>query len=507
MTSPMKALFLGIDIGTTKAKAVLFDEDGQELNFARRSTNPDCGSDGSAYQKMDLLWELVIETIREATHNAEQYGELKAIGVTAQGDGLWLLNEDGEPLGDATLWIDGRASSYIRKWSEENIIQKSGRVVFSGSPLALGAWYYDHAPEVMEKAYRLVFCKDWIKFCLTDEVVTDTSDLSDASIVDVWSRRYSKELLDGFGVGSLLDILPPIRPSDSVIGRITPKASRLTGLPVGLPVVNGMIDVAATALGNGVIKSMQACSIIGTTLYNEMVVQDLNGLELGGDTAPSIVCFDDVDRWLVTMGTMIGAPNLDWFINSFYGAESFDYGKMEGLMEKIGPGSGGVIYHPYIGQGGERAPFVKPSAAANFFGLKSHHTREHMLRAVYEGVAFSMKDCYSHFPVQPECIRLAGGGSVSDFWCQMFSNCVGKPIQVTYGNEIGARGAAALAAVGTGYFGSYKECTDKMVRVRAEYEPVLWESQVYEDNFGLYREIYNDIWNTWDRHHEIWKMK
>jgi len=161
---------------------------------------------------------------------------------------------------------------------------------------------------------------------------------------------------------------------------------------------------------------------------------------------------------------------LDWFIREFYN-NICDLPKIEQSLAKIGPGSGGIIYHPYLGQGGERAPFVKPSAAAQFFGLKIHHTKEHMLRSVYEGIAYSMKDCYEHFPVLPKSIRLAGGGSNSDFWCQMFASCVGLPIQITEGNEIGARGAAIAAAVGVGYFPEYETAIDQMVHVKKRMIP------------------------------------
>lgn len=502
----MKALFLGVDIGTTKVKTVLFDETGQELKLARRDTNPDCRKDGSAYQDMNLLWDMVAETIQEAVQGVSEYGEIKSVGITGQGDGLWLLDQNKRPLDSATLWIDGRAASYIEKWEREKIIQLSGRIAFSGSPLALGAWYYDQEPEKMERARYLVFCKDWIKYCLTGEIVTDTSDLSDASLVDVWSRKYKRELLRKFKMEQLCDLLPPIRPSMEIIGTVTKEASKKTGLPVGTPVVNGMIDVAATAFGNGIFHGMESCSIVGTTVYNEMVVNSLDSFQVK-EESPSIVCYAEEGKWLMTMGTMLGTPNLDWFVNTFYTSQGcpFTFAEEEIKMEQVGAGSGGILFHPFLGQGGERAPFVKPSAAGQFFGIKSNHTREHLLRSVYEGIAYSMKDCYQRFPNQPKAVRIAGGGSASEFWCQMFASCLNKTIQVTSGNEIGARGSAILSAIASGYFDNMHQGMEQMIHITKEFEPKQEENKIYEMNYQLYTELYRANWSIWDRRAEIKK--
>ena len=502
----MQAIFLGIDVGTTKVKSVLFDENGRELKLARRNTAPKCSSDGSMLQDMYLMWDMVAETIAEVIQNITDYGEIKAIGITAQGDGLWLIDKAGKPLADAMLWTDGRAAPYISKWQDQSILGASGRVVFAGSPLALSAWNYDHCQSIMDQAKNFLFCKDWIKYCLTNTISTDRTDLSDASLISVRTRDYDYGLLDMFGVPKLKNLLPPIRPSHEIIGTVTPEAAAKTGLKAGIPVINGMIDVAAAAIGNGVINSMDACSIIGTTVYNEIVVDNLDIIGHPDGKTASTICHALEDRWLLTLGTMVGTPNLDWFIREFY-SNICDLATIEQSLKKIGPGSGGIIFHPYLGQGGERAPFVKPSAAAQFFGLKIHHTREHMLRSVYEGIAYSMKDCYEHFPVLPNTIRLAGGGSNSEFWCQMFASCVGLPVQIMEGNEIGARGAAIAAAVGSGSFSSYQDAINQMVHVNKTYEPIDAEFQIYDENYELYKDLYTDVWNAWDKRESLWKSE
>ncbi|HMQ55602.1 MAG TPA: FGGY-family carbohydrate kinase [Anaerolineae bacterium] len=498
----MEALFLGIDAGTTTTKAGVYDLKGNEVSLASRSTKPVHTPDGSVLQDMNAEWREVAATIREAVHDSRDRGRIQAIGVTAQGDGLWMLDKKLQPVQEAVLWIDGRSRAVIERWDRAGILGKSGRVVFSGSPLAFSAWFYKNRPEVIATARHILFCKDWIKYCLTGELATDETDLSDASLIDVRARRFSPELLELFGVEPLLELLPPIYKSTDVIGYVTPEAAAATGLQPGIPVVNGMIDVAASAIGTGVLEPYTACSIVGTTVYNEIVVDKVNEIGRKTENQPSLICHGQDDRWLLTFGTMLGTPNLDWFLDRFCAGErrlSLADPELVAALKEVPVGSDGIIFHPYLGEGGERAPFVKPTAAAQFFGLKAHHTRYHLVRAVCEGVAYSMRDCFDSFPIEPKFIRIAGGGSKSSFWCQIFASCLGKPIEVTHGDEIGAKGAAIIAAVGQGHFASLDEAIGEMVRVKTTYDPVLEAYRTYSEGFALYTALRKSLWNLWEQ--------
>lgn len=498
----MEALFLGIDAGTTTIKAVLFDMTGRELAITRNLPYPDFAKNGYVTQNMESHWKIVTKTIREIVEKSREYGEIKAIGITGQGDGIWLVGEDGKPVEDAILWVDGRAGEYIKKWEEEKIIGRSGRVVFNGSMMSLAAWMYDHKPEVMKKTKKALFCKDWIKYCLTGEMVTDSSDLSDASLVEVENPTYNGEHLETFGVGEFLEKLPKIARGDTIIGTVNRQAAEQTGLVEGTPVINGMIDIVATPVGNGVTENHMACSIVGTTLFNEIASDSLAHLRDERYSSVSVVCGMNSRQWYITLGTMAGAPNLDWFLREFYtnNGKQVPFSKLEDIVLSIPAGSDGVIYHPYIGAGGERAPFVKPSACAQFSGLKSTHTKAHMLRAVYEGVALSMKDCYENFPIIPEVVRLAGGGSNSEQWVQIFCNNINIPIEITNGTESGARGVALTAATSAGYFASQQEAISAMIRVKKKFEPEAEKVEIYNQNYQVYTEIYKGMWNAWDEH-------
>ncbi len=504
----MNDLFLGIDAGTTKIKAVVFDLEGKELTVVQGLPCPHYSDNNRRItQDMNSHWKITSDIIRQAVEKSSRYGEIKAVGVTAQGDGIWLLDKDGKPVDEAILWIDGRAHSYISKWEKEGIINRSGRVVFNGSMLALAAWLYDHNPERMQKAKKAIFCKDWIKYCLTGNLVTDITDLSDASLVEIHNPDYSKEHLKAFGVEAFMDILPPIAGSTEIIGTVTKAAAECTGLLPGTPVLNGMIDICATSIGNGVIEKGMACSIVGTTLFNEMVTDSLAYKEDSKYKNVSAVCGSQPGHWLLSLGTMAGAPNLDWFLREFFtcNGKQAPFKELDKLVASVNAGADGVIYHPYIGEGGERAPFVKPSACAQFSGLKANHTKAHMLRAVYEGVALSMKDCYKCFPEKASVVRLAGGGTNSEQWVQMFADNINIPIETTCGTEIGARGVALMAAVSSGYFDSIQEGIKAMVKIKRKFEPDEKYAAIYEKNYSLYKKIYSSMWDVWDERQTIWE--
>lgn len=501
-------LFLGIDVGTTTAKAVVFDEQGRELKVARDFPNPKFGPAGEVLQDMNYLWTVVSRCVREAVEACRGLGEVKTVGVTGQGAGVWLLDKSGKPLTDAMVWIDGRSSGLIEQWKQEGILGKSGRVAFAGSMLANSAWLCQNHPELIEQAGSCVFCKDWIKYCLTGELTTDVTDLADSSMVEISNPFYSAEHLRAFGAEAMLPLLPPIRRSDEIVGTVTKAAAEATGLKPGTPVVCGMIDIIACSTGNGVNKVGMGCSIIGTTLFNEIMVDNLDALSQPYNRHLSAVCHFIPNKWLLTLGTMAGAPNLDWFIREFYTDEagnktSFD--RLEEIIKGVQPGCNGVLYHPYIGAGGERAPFVKPSACAQFSGIKQYHTKAHMLRAVYEGIALSMKDCYRHFPINASVIRLAGGGSNCDTWAQMFASHTNIPVEVSCGQEIGARGVAMTSAVAAGYFASLDEAVEAMVHIKKSFDPIPGEVEIYDNNYYIYHEICEGMWEPWDKHRKFWK--
>jgi xylulokinase/L-xylulokinase len=209
---------------------------------------------------------------------------------------------------------------------------------------------------------------------------------------------------------------------------------------------------------------------------------------------------------LRAMPSLAGTPNVDWFVEQFCQPEKKEaeenntelFQSLEKHIGQIAAGCDGLIYHPYINPGGERAPFVKTSAAAQFFGLSSNHTRWHLLRAVYEGVALSLFDCFVKFPVSISRLMLCGGGAQSALWCQIISDATGKPVHIPGGCELGALGTAVMTGLATGIYPNVKTAVAQALNLAAGYQPNLENHQIYRELHGLYKNLYQHVWDDWD---------
>lgn len=283
------------------------------------------------------------------------------------------------------------------------------------------------------------------------------------------------------------------------------------GLAPGIPVVTGLTDLAATTLGAGVYLPGQACSIVGTSLSNNLILDQLSFEPFGVGAVASTVS----GAWLRTMTNTSGTINLQWFIDQFCATEKATeayadrniYTWAEQEAAKIPLGSGGVIYHPYLNTAGVISPFVNPAARAEFFGISIEHSRTHLLRAVYEGTALSMLDSYLQMPMNVRRLTVSGGGTRSQFWCQMFADCTGNEILVPTGSEFGARGVAVLAGIATGTYRNLDEAMQQVIRVERQYEPDREATDKYRAIYELYRHIYkhlNDDW--WERRRLLSKL-
>jgi sugar (pentulose or hexulose) kinase len=225
------------------------------------------------------------------------------------------------------------------------------------------------------------------------------------------------------------------------------------------------------------------------------------------------LCHGVKGRWIRMLAAMTATPNLDWFLEQMGAplvaeAQGGDiYAHLDELISTVPAGSEGVMYHPYLFPGGERGPFVKPSARASFTGLNLNHSLKHMLRAVYEGVAFSTLDCYRHMPVEPESVLLSGGGAKSDAWCQIVSDCLGKPVSVPEGSQFGAKGAMMNAGVAIGLYGDARDAVARTVRMARLFEPNAANSAVYSDLYEVYALLAQRQMDLWDMRAKILRGK
>ena len=497
----MPDAIIGVDAGTSMIKAVAFSAGGEPLATCRWDNAVLRPEPGWREQDMADTWDATAATVREVVEELESLDddyEIQGLGITGQGDGCWLVDDEGDPARDAILWSDSRADGLIGEWQEssvnDDLYDICGSVQFPGSSLAILLWLQDHEPEVVDRAETVFFCKDWLKYKFTGTICSDPSDMT-LPYVDIEQGAYAPEVFEIVDAPEFEELLPPLADPLEIIGEVTVDAADQAGIPEGTPVVSGLFDVPASMFGTGVSEPGQGASVVGTTSLNQVLLDE-------PDTSPHGVGYTLAlgleNRWSRFMASMIGTPNLDWVLDKFRYRDDPDYPAIEKRVSEIPLGSDGVLYHPYLSSSGERAPFLNTKARAQFIGLEPDHTESHLIRAVYEGVALAMKDCYEHIPDTPDEVYIAGGGANSDFWCEMFADMTDARFSVPEGEEFGAKGVAMLAATATGIYDDFETAIEETRTISTSYEPRGDKTEQYDRLYEFYRSTYETMFDVWD---------
>ena len=499
---------MGIDAGTSNVKAVLFDENGKEIDVAARESETFRFSGNCMEQDMLAVWHNVRDCIRELTgRNGTICKEsLAAIGVTGQGEGFWAIDREGLPVQRSILWMDGRAVDVVEYMTREHpengrlYHTTTGTMPLTGNQLIITKWMQMTRPEVLKKVYKVFFCKDWIRYCLTGKIAADLTD-SMTSLLDTRTYRLADELLKAMDLDEYRDIFPEPLRSDEVAGCITEKIAEETGLRSGIPVIAGALDTSATMIGLGAISPGSSCVILGTTCACE-VIFDKEDCAFGSGTT-RYEKHPIGDLFVDLQPTNNGTPNIDWMLDHLSLTRNFN--EIDRIVDGVPVGCGGVIYLPYIGLAGERAPFYHPYARAEFFGISRTTRREDLIRAVYEGISLSIRDCLESIR-KKGTVYLAGGGANSPVWAQMIADVLNLPIRIPSGKEQGAKGAAMMAGVSQGVYGNYEEAVAKACSFRHEYLPDPVRAKKYDLLYTLFRKLREQNEETWMLRHQINKQ-
>lgn len=491
----MPEAVVGIDAGTTAIKSVAYTPDGEVL--AQHATDNPVESPAPGHSEQDPrgTWERTCETIRAVTAALSDEVTVAAVGVTSQGGGCWFVNDGGEPVGNAIIWTDGRAAGIVDGWREsatyEQLFEQFGYGVFPGQALPILQWLGENDPDRLDRIGAVVSCKDWLVSRLTGRVVSDPTAMS-IGHYDAVAGAFAADLPEEVSIPGLAAMEPEVLDPLSVIGGVTGAAAGATGLPEGVPVIAGTFDVAASALGSGVVRPGDTSAVVGTTLQIQRLLDEPRiepppvgytlGMGVGG-------------MGLRAMGAMTGTPNIDWARETLAGGADFE--TIESEARSAPPGAGGLVYHPYLSDAGEKAPFVDPDARAGFTGLEPSHSRGHLLRAVYEGIALALRDCAEHLPGTSDRVVTSGGGVRSEFWCRLFADCLDATVAVPAGDELGARGIAAMAATATGLYAEVEAAVDAMTSVETSYEPRPERVARYEDLYEVYADAREGLREAW----------
>jgi L-xylulokinase len=501
----MAEYLLGVDNGSTVSKAAIFDLQGREVQIASRKIEPNYPHPGWTERSMDLLWDSTAAAIHEAIAAAGiDPKQIVGVGTTGHGNGLYLLDRAGKPARAGIQSMDTRAAGIIDEWNARDLHSQvfpyTVQSLWAAQPNALLAWIKRNEPQVYERIGAVLMCKDYITYCLTGEIVSDFTDMSGTSLLDVRDKRYSRELLALYDLAELWDAMPRLAQSFEVVGQITPTAAAATGLAPGTPVVGGIFDVDASALGAGVVDAGQVCIIAGTWSINEIVTAE----PLVDPSLFMTSIYTVPGLWLTIEASPTSATNLEWFVNTFCGEELMEarergisvYEICNEMVASLPPGGTNIIFHPFL-----YGSNVQATARAGFYGVAGWHTKAHIVRALYEGVVYchlAHLDKLRAAGATMDMARLTGGGSRSRVWTQIFADTLQLPVEVPAGVELGARGAAICAGLGAGVYKDHAEAVATAVKVERRQEPNPEATPHYLVRYAEYRRLLEAMEVPWD---------
>ncbi|MCM3270846.1 xylulokinase [Paenibacillus elgii] len=492
--------FLGIDLGTSSVKALLIRMDGQAQGFAQEHYSIDVPQAGWAEQSPEMWWKAAVRAIRKALAVSKlNPGDIRGIGFSGQMHGLVALDRNGKAVRPGIIWADQRSIEQVEEINamlrEQQFLHQTMNAVSTGFALPSLLWMKEHEPAHFASIDKILLPKDYLRYRLTGEVATEATDASSTLAFNTLERAWAYDLLNKLNVP--VEFFPDCYNPMDLAGYVTEKAALETGLKVNTPVVYGGSDQCMQAVGNGIVAPGIVSLNIGTGgQVSTMLEQPLYDEECRMNTFNHIF----PNTWNIQGSSLNSGLSVKWLKDNVLHLRDFD--EMTELASRAAPGSEGVIFLPYLS--GERTPHMDPLAKSCFFGLTLKHRQEHMVRSVFEGVVYSLRDALELLEakgIRCEKVIASGGGAKSPVWLQIQADILGKEIFTTTTEEEACVGAAIMAAVGTGAYPSVHSACRHMIAMReVSYRPNLELASVYHRSYSIFKQLYQrnyDLFQAW----------
>lgn len=443
---------LGIDVGTTSLKAVLFDEEGTCLAGTNLDYTLDTRGDLVEFDATEY-----IRITRRAIEEIEKTAKIDAISIDTQGETLILTDEEGNPTMPAIVWLDNRATKEAEEiqahFGQETIYNVTGQPETTGGwPGCKLLWVQRNLPEVWAKTKKVFLLEDWLLWALSGEFVTEPTIQSSSIYLDIVKKDWWDEMLRFIGVGR--EMLPRIVPSATKIGSFGDAA-----------VVTGGLDQIAGAIGVGVVDENIVSEMTGTIMAICVVTDTIPPFNPDSKIPCHLHAIDG--KFVSLLWSSTAGMALKWFQNNF--AENFSFKELDELAEQAGPGAEGLTMLPYLC--GSTMPVYNPDARGVFYGMTLAHGRGHFVRAILEAIAFTLKDDLDCIGAKCDEIRITGGGASSPLWAQIKADVTGLALSTLAEKESACLGTAIMAGVGVGVYASMEEACRKIVRTKKTYTP------------------------------------
>lgn len=499
-------VYLGLDNGGTTTKAALFDRYGRQLAVSSASTRSIHLKPGYVERDMDEMWDANCNVIRDVLAKCGVSGsDVAGVAICGHGKGLYLWGKDDRPVRNGIISTDNRAYEYPIKWktdgTEDKVFNISCQHILACQPVCLLAWLKDNEPELYSNIKWVFEAKDYVRFRMTGIPCAEYTDYSGANLLNLHTKNYDINLLELFGIKEVFPALPPLCSATEICGHITDEAAEKCGLAAGTPVIGGMFDIDACALAVGITDERNICMIAGTWSINEYIC---NAPVLDGSVAMNSL-FTLPNYCLVEESSPTSAGNNEWFLKQllpeFIDAKLMNkenyYDELNQWVEEIKPEEFVPVFLPFL-----MASNVNPMAKSCFIGLSANHTRKHMLRSVYEGIAFChrmhVERLMNSRKTTPDCIRLAGGAANSRVWTQMFADILQLPIETVNVSETGALGCAITVAVAIGDYPDIETAIKNMCDISPAVHPDKTKAEIYNRKYNLYKKAIACLDPLWE---------
>ncbi|HEY9776986.1 MAG TPA: xylulokinase [Planktothrix sp.] len=501
-------MFLGIDIGTSGTKTIAIDGAGTKLAEAMQEYPCQHLRPLWSEQDPEDWWQATVATVRKVMNEAGlKPAEIKAIGLSGQMHGAVFLDRHGKVIRPAILWNDQRTTAECneiedRAGGRSNLLKMVASPALTGFTAPKILWLRKNEPANWERVHRVLLPKDEIRRRLTGEYATDVSDASGTLLFDVKNRTWSKTLMDRLQLD--VDLMPACFESAESTGKLSKEVAELLGLTTDCIVAGGAGDCPAGAVGNGIVKSGVASTLIGTSSVF-LVHSDTYNLDQEGRL--HTFCHAVSGKWFIMGVNLSGGGCMQWFRNQLCQAEVSQLEHAEQMYEKLSAeaaeidvGCEGLMFLPYLS--GERHPHNDADARGCFIGLTLAHTRAHMVRAIMEGVGYNMRESMAlveamNIPIKQ--VLPSGGGSRSELWRKIQQNMFNKPFARVRCDQGPAFGAALLAAVAAGSYKSVEEACEATIAIDAEDLSCKSTSSYYAKGFPIFQHLYRSLKHDFKR--------
>ena len=499
---------IGIDIGTSGTKTVLFNRAGKTVASATVEYPLYQPHNGWAEQLPADWWNATLESLKQVvTGSGIHPSDIQGIGLSGQMHGLVMLDKENRVIRPSIIWCDQRTGAQCEEITNrvgaKRLIEITANPALTGFTASKILWVRENEPENYAKCRHILLPKDYIRFMLTGAFATEVSDASGMQLLDIGKRQWSAEVCKALNID--MDLLAKVYESPEITGAVTSEVAAITGLRAGTPVVGGAGDNAAAAIGTGVVRNGTSFTTIGSS---GVVYAHTDAMHIDPLGRVHTFCCAVPGAWHV-MGVTQGAGlSLQWLRNNFFTAEMETaasmgvdpYYLMDKQAELVPIGANRLLYLPYLM--GERTPHLDPNARGAFIGLSAMHTKRDLLRAVLEGVAFSLRDCLEilrGMGISIADTMACGGGGKSPIWQQMLADLYNCSVKTADSTEGPALGVAILAGVGTGLFANVPDACDEWISINQTIAPIAGNSAKYEPYYQLYGTLYRDLKEDFSR--------